>query len=106
MSLVSPKRISVLPLLFFASLSGAQEEPRNASTAPVAAATELRIAADPNNLPFSNERGEGFENRIAELLAKDLGLTVRYDWSAQRRGFFRDMIRHGDSQVVMGVPAD
>jgi len=41
---------------------------------------ELRVCADPNNLPFSNERGEGFENRIAQVLARELGATVRYTW--------------------------
>jgi len=40
----------------------------------------LRICADPNNLPFSNARGEGFENRIAELLARELGTRVEYTW--------------------------
>src|SRR4051812_40879716 len=61
------------------------------STQP--AARVLRVAADPNNLPFSNERREGFENRIAELVARDLGLTVEYAWRAQRRGFFREALR-------------
>jgi mxaJ protein len=41
-------------------------------------ARELRVCADPNNLPFSNERQEGFENKIAELIARELGATVRY----------------------------
>ena len=48
---------------------------------PAAAGTEpardLRVCADPNNLPFSNERQEGFENKIAELVAGDLGATLR-----------------------------
>lgn len=39
---------------------------------------KLRVCADPNNLPFSNERGEGFENRIAEVLARDLKVTLEY----------------------------
>jgi quinoprotein dehydrogenase-associated probable ABC transporter substrate-binding protein len=65
----------------------------------------LRVAADPNNLPFSNERGEGFENKLAELIARELGATVQYTWWAQRRGFFRSTLKEGDSDVVMGVPA-
>jgi hypothetical protein len=44
----------------------------------------LRVCADPNNLPFSNQQLEGFENRIAELLAGELHATVQYTWWAQR----------------------
>lgn len=65
----------------------------------------LRVCADPNNLPFSNERGEGLENRLAELLARELDARVEYTWWAQRRGFFRNTLRAGVCDVVMGVPA-
>jgi mxaJ protein len=65
----------------------------------------LRVCADPNNLPFSNERGEGFENKLAELLAQDLGDRVEYTWWAQRRGFFRNTLRAGTCDIVIGVPA-
>ncbi len=65
----------------------------------------LRVCADPNNLPFSNERGEGFENRLAELLAKDLNERLEYTWWAQRRGFFRSTLKAGVCDVVLGVPS-
>ena len=65
----------------------------------------LRVCADPNNLPFSNERLEGFENKIADLLAHDLGERVEYTWWAQRRGFFRNTLKAGICDVVIGVPA-
>ena len=65
----------------------------------------LRVCADPNNLPFSNERGEGFENKIAELLARDLHERLEYTWWAQRRGFFRSTLRAGLCDVVLGVPS-
>ena len=65
----------------------------------------LRVCADPNNLPFSNERGEGFENKIAELLAADMDAELQYTWWAQRRGFFRNTLRAGACDVVVGVPA-
>ena len=74
-----------------------------------AAATEsreLRVCADPNNLPFSNQRLEGFENRIAAVVAEELGATVRYTWWAQRRGFIRNTLRAGTCDVVMGAPRD
>jgi quinoprotein dehydrogenase-associated probable ABC transporter substrate-binding protein len=70
-----------------------------------APARELRVCADPNNLPFSNERGEGFENAVAELLARDLGAELRYTWWAQRRGFIRNTLKAGTCDVVMGVPS-
>jgi len=65
----------------------------------------LRVCADPNNLPFSNERGEGFENKIAGLLAEDLNERLEYTWWAQRRGFFRNTLRAGACDVVLGVPS-
>jgi quinoprotein dehydrogenase-associated probable ABC transporter substrate-binding protein len=65
----------------------------------------LRVCADPNNLPFSNQRLEGFENKIAELLAQDLGERVEYTWWAQRRGFFRNTLKAGMCDVVIGVPS-
>jgi len=64
----------------------------------------LKVAADPNNLPCSNERREGFENKIIELVAAELGARVEYTWWAQRRGFFRNTLKDGDCQVVAGVP--
>ncbi len=69
------------------------------------AAPALRVCADPDNLPFSNARGEGFENRLAERLAADLGRRLEYTWWAQRRGFLRHTLRAGACDVVMGVPA-
>lgn len=65
----------------------------------------LRVCADPNNLPFTNERLEGFENRIAELIARDLGARIEYTWWAQRRGFIRSTLREGKCDVVLGVPS-
>ena len=64
----------------------------------------LRVCSDPNNLPFSNQRGQGFENRIAELIARDLGKRVEYTWWAQRRGFVRNTLNAGTCDVVIGVP--
>jgi quinoprotein dehydrogenase-associated probable ABC transporter substrate-binding protein len=65
----------------------------------------LRVAADPNNLPFSNDRGEGFENEIVALVARELGAAVDYTWHAQRRGFFRETLKEGPCDLVAGVPA-
>jgi mxaJ protein len=65
----------------------------------------LRVCSDPNNLPFSNKKGEGFENKIAELIAHDLGTVVEYTWWAQRRGFLRNTLSAGLCDVVMGYPS-
>ena len=65
----------------------------------------LRVCADPNNLPFSNERGEGFENRIAQLIARELNADIEYTWWAQRRGFIRNTLRAGLCDLVAGVPS-
>src|SRR5690349_14279636 len=50
--------------------------------------------------------GEGFENRLAALLARDLGLRVAYHWWPQRRGFVRNTLKLGDCDVVMGISAE
>lgn len=73
---------------------------------PCANASErvLRVCADPNNLPFSNRQGEGFENKIADLLAKDLTARPEYTWWAQRRGFVRNTLRAGECDLLMGAP--
>jgi quinoprotein dehydrogenase-associated probable ABC transporter substrate-binding protein len=73
--------------------------------APETAKRILRITADPNNLPFSNERREGFENKIAELIAKELNAELQYSWRAQRRGFFRETLKENRADLVLGVPA-
>src|ERR1700712_3507998 len=65
----------------------------------------LRVTADPNNLPFSNERREGFENKIADLIAKELDVNLDYTWRAQRRGFFRETLKENRADLILGVPA-
>jgi mxaJ protein len=67
-------------------------------------ASQLRVCSDPNNLPFSNQRREGFENRLADLIADDIHRTVRYTWWAERRGFLRNTLNAGLCDLVMGMP--
>lgn len=66
-------------------------------------ARELKVCADPNNLPFSNQAGEGFENRIVTVVAAELGATVRYTWWAQRRGNVRETLNAGLCDLIPGV---
>jgi mxaJ protein len=64
----------------------------------------LRVCADPNNLPFSDSTGAGFENRLASLVAAEMNARVEYTWWAQRRGFIRNTLNTRQCDVVMGVP--
>jgi len=69
------------------------------------AAPELRVCADPQNLPYSSADERGFENRIAELVAHDLGRTLRYHWQPQWRGYTRKTLLAGLCDVIPGIPA-
>jgi mxaJ protein len=84
--------MSVASLLFVALL-----------TVPVVPVAPLRVCADPNNLPFSNTARRGFENRIAELVGRELSRPVEYTWWAQRRGFVRNTLNTGSCDLVMGT---
>jgi mxaJ protein len=66
----------------------------------------MRVCADPNNLPFSNRAREGFENKLAELIANDLRLHVAYYWWPQRRGFVRNTLKLRDCDVIMGITTE
>lgn len=65
--------------------------------------TELRVCADPNDLPFSNDKREGFENKIAEIIGQDLQLPVTYVWFPQVVGFVRNTLRARQCDLVMGT---
>ncbi len=100
--------VLALPAVLFALLASGpapeQAHATNASTVPPKLQT-LRVCADPNNMPFSNERQQGFENRIASLIARDLGVPVQYTWWPERRGFVRNTLKARTCDVVMQVPA-
>lgn len=66
---------------------------------------ELRVCADPDNLPFSNQRQEGFENQIAKIIARDLNASVQYTWSPQRGAFLGRTLMAHRCDVVMNVPS-
>jgi quinoprotein dehydrogenase-associated probable ABC transporter substrate-binding protein/PQQ-dependent catabolism-associated CXXCW motif protein len=67
--------------------------------------TALRVCADPADLPFSNDQGMGFENKIAELVADELGVPVAYTWFPQTIGFVRNTLRANRCDLIMGVVA-
>jgi mxaJ protein len=64
----------------------------------------LRVCGDPDNLPFSNSRSEGFENKIAEVVARDLGLRLDYYWWPHQRGLVRNTLRADTCDVLISIP--
>jgi quinoprotein dehydrogenase-associated probable ABC transporter substrate-binding protein len=76
-----------------------------AQTADLVDRTTLKVCADPNNLPFSDEKKEGFENKIADLVAADLGFPVDYTWFPQVVGFVRNTLRAHLCDLVIGTVA-
>jgi quinoprotein dehydrogenase-associated probable ABC transporter substrate-binding protein len=96
-------------------LAAALALPGGAARAQAAAGdpprTAFKVCQDPNNLPFSNLKGEGFENRIAELFARDLGLPLDYYSFPNRLAFIRNTLRYKlpdepyPCDIVLGVPA-
>ena len=72
---------------------------------PAPEKTVLRVCSDPNNLPFSNDKQEGYENKIAELIARDMNLKLEYTWWAQRRGFVRNTLKSDLCDLIVGMPS-
>lgn len=97
-------RAPVAPSPASADSGGLRAAPPGDNVAPMPRKKVLRVSADPNNLPFTNDRLEGFENKIADVLAEELGAEVEYTWRAQRRGFFRHALKENECDVVLGVP--
>ena len=64
----------------------------------------LRVCSDPRNMPFSDEQGEGFENKLAELIAGKLGKKLAYVWYPQATGFVRNTLGAHKCDVIMGFP--
>ena len=103
--LVHPRSWIAAATVALALVGGARGE------ASPSAENVLRVCADPNNMPLSNRNGEGYENRIAELLARELGSKLEYTWFPQRMGFVRNTLRARDPDqerfkcdLVIGVP--
>ena len=92
-------------LLFVPALAFAQTHTEYPGAAPAPANPALRVCADPNDLPFSNQAEEGFENKLAQMLGQSLGKPVRFVWHAQGEEFLRDTLNAGICDVVMGLPS-
>ena len=72
-------------------------------TLDAASAWEMRVCADPDRMPFSRQDMGGFENKIAVLLAKELGAQLTFEWVPQNKEMLTDNLRVGKCDVVMGV---
>jgi mxaJ protein len=92
-----------LPAVAVALLAGFAAPAFSQETGDLVSRSEFRVCADPNNLPFSNDKGEGFENKIVALIARDLGDTVSYTWWAQRRGYVRNTLKADRCDLWPGV---
>ena len=71
-----------------------------------AQARDLRVCADPSNLPFSNRNQQGFENRIAEIVAGDLKAHLTYVWQRMGRGFVREYLDKAQCDLIVGIPTN
>jgi mxaJ protein len=66
----------------------------------------LTACADPNNLPFSNQAGQGFENKLAQMIASDLHAKLDYVWWAQRRGYVRNTLNERKCNFWPGISSN
>ena len=91
----------------FASYAGGPDQwssdGRPGQTARVPQDNEFKVCADPNNMPYSNSNSEGFENKIAEVLADDLGRELSFQFWPDRFGFIRNTIKANRCDVIIGT---
>jgi len=95
--MTKPARVGrlALALALLCALSG---------RAPAEPVKQLRVCSDPNNLPFSNDKLEGIENKIADVIAKDLGATVVNTWWPHQRGLVKRVLNTRRCDVMLGIP--
>lgn len=106
----------IVSLLFTATVSMAAaideipplnpDEGRPGEQARVPTLEEFRVCTDPDNMPFSNNKQEGFEDKIAAVLAEDLKLPLSFMYAFNRFGFLRNTIKANRCDIIMGVPPD
>jgi mxaJ protein len=90
-------------VLVLSAVAAAQQP--NLSKVDTAGHRVLKVCADPEAMPSSNRRAQGYDNKIAELIARDMHATLVLNWQRNGRGFVRDILNKGVCDVVMGVPA-
>lgn len=97
------KLLSLLMVLLLAALGGVDTAGAvEGHKADLVNRRVLRVCADPANMPFSDQKGEGFENKIADIVATSLGIPVEYTWFPQATGFIRRTLFAKACDVVIG----
>lgn len=98
----SRRALHFLVALASLSLIAASGSTASAQTSDIVDRSALRVCSDPANMPFSNEAGEGFENKIADLLGQKLNLPVQYTWFPQATGFVRRTLAEKRCDLIVG----
>ena len=106
MSSVAGRRSQVAAVAIAILAMHCHRAPATGDRRPATATRVLKVCADPNNLPYSNKARQGFENKIADVIASDMNARVEYTWWPQRRGFVRNTLRTGACDCVVGVPSN
>src|SRR4030081_2842503 len=94
----------IVAVIFGRDVSRSQMNDGNVLSIELVDPRVLRICADPRNLPFSNEKGEGFENKLGELFAEKLQKKLDYMYFPQASGFVRMTLGAHRCDVIMGFP--
>lgn len=106
MSLKNPvllaKRVALAVLALLVTASGFAASAQEGQRVDLVNRRVLRVCADPANMPFSNEKGEGFENKVAEIVADELKIPVEYTWFPQATGFVRRTLFAKACDVIIG----
>jgi quinoprotein dehydrogenase-associated probable ABC transporter substrate-binding protein len=101
----SPAFIIAITALALGSCPAARAQPDNGDLSlELVDPKVLRVCADPSNMPLSNDKGEGFENKLAELFAAKLGKRLAYTWYPEAPGFVRNTLNAHRCDVIMGYP--
>ena len=92
------------PVVLCARVMSVHADPGPAVSTSAEDTKQLKVCGDPNNLPFSNEKLEGIENKVAAVIAKDLGMTVDYTWWPHQRGLVKRVLNTRRCDVMLGIP--
>jgi quinoprotein dehydrogenase-associated probable ABC transporter substrate-binding protein len=102
---IIPMRLSTIIAFTAVALAVAGPAAAQSPTGDLVARTQLRVCADPADLPFSNQKLDGFENKIAALMGEELAVPVTYAWFPQVVGFVRNTLGVGRCDLIMGTVA-
>jgi len=105
LSVIRWQFVAMALLSAVAMAQGPEQGPTLPAVVRVGHPTELKVCADPDALPSSNRRAQGYDNKIAQLIAREMHATLVFHWQRNGRGFVRDILNKSACDVVMGVPS-